>query len=88
VRIDEFKEPNPEDRTPILRIGATIYVERGTQKGIVVGKGGKMIKDVGVDAREQLEDFLQEKVYLNLNVKVDKDWRKDSDKLKRFGYLK
>ena len=64
VRINEFREPRPNDPKPVARIQATIFVERDTQKGIVVGKGGKMIKEVGVDAREQLEDFLQEKVRL------------------------
>jgi len=63
-------------------------VERDSQKGIVVGKGGQKIKDVGVDARKELEEFLQGKVHLQLHVKVEKDWRKDEDKLKAYGYLK
>lgn len=88
VRIEEFQEPKDNKSKPIIRMSATILVERNTQKRIVVGKGGNMIRQVGMDAREQLEDFLQEKVYLNLNVKVDKDWRKDSSKLKQYGYMK
>ena len=88
VRIDEFKEPNQSDKRPLTRIKASIHVERDSQKGIVVGKGGAMIKDVGVQAREKVEEFLQEKVFLNLEVKVDKNWRKDEKKLKAYGYLK
>ena len=72
----------------MIRIRATICVERDSQKGIVVGKGGAKIKQVGVEAREKLEEFLQEKVFLNLDVKVDKNWRKDEKKLKEYGYLK
>jgi GTP-binding protein Era len=72
----------------LTRIKASIHVERDSQKGIVVGKGGAMIKDVGVQAREKVEEFLQEKVFLNLEVKVDKNWRKDEKKLKAYGYLK
>lgn len=72
----------------MTRIKASIHVERDSQKGIVVGKGGAMIKDVGVQAREKVEEFLQEKVFLNLEVKVDKNWRKDEKKLKAYGYLK
>jgi hypothetical protein len=62
VRIDRFKEPTENDKSPITRIEASIYVERDSQKGIVVGKGGSKVKEVGVEARRQLEDFLQGKV--------------------------
>jgi GTPase Era involved in 16S rRNA processing len=62
VRIDEFKEPKPEDTKPMIRIKASIYVERDSQKLIVIGKGGAQIKLVGVMARKKLEDFLQSKV--------------------------
>jgi len=88
VRIDRFKEPTENDKSPITRIEASIYVERDSQKGIVVGKGGSKVKEVGVEARRQLEDFLQGKVHLQLNVKVDKNWRRDEKKLKEYGYLK
>jgi len=66
VRIEEFKEPQPDDMKPITRRRADISVERDSQKGIVVGKDGAMIKDVGSEAREKLEEFLQEKVFLAL----------------------
>ena len=72
----------------MTRIKASIHVERDSQKGIVVGKGGAMIKDVGVQAREKVEEFLQEKVFLKLEVKVDKNWIKDEKKLKAYGYMK
>lgn len=88
VRIDEFREPKPGDAKAVTRIKATVCVERDSQKGIVVGKGGVKIKEIGVEAREKLEEFLQTKVFLNLDVKVDKDWRRDEKKLKAFGYLK
>lgn len=88
VIIEEFKEPKPNDKKQLIRISATICVERESQKGMVVGKGGVKIKDVGIEARKQLEEFLQEKVLLKLNVRVDKNWRKDESKLKAFGYLK
>ena len=87
VRVTEFKEPKPDDKNPTIRIKATILVERDSQKGIVVGKGGQKIKDVGVDARKRLEDFFGEKVHLDLFVKVDKEWRRDEKKLKEYGYL-
>jgi GTP-binding protein Era len=87
VRIDEFKEPQRGDKRPVIKIKASICVERDSQKGIVVGKGGSKIKEVGVEARKQLEDFLQSSVHLDLNVRVDKNWRRDEKKLKEFGYL-
>jgi small GTP-binding protein len=87
VRIDEFKEPKPNDPKPVNRIKATVYVERDSQKLIVIGKGGAQIKQVGTMAREKIEEFLQEKVYLALEVKVNKDWRKNDEQLKEFGYL-
>jgi GTP-binding protein Era len=88
VQIDEFREPKAGDKKSIIRINATVCVERESQKGIVVGKGGVKIKEIGVEAREKLEEFLETKVFLNLGVKVDKNWRRDEKKLKAFGYLK
>ena len=88
MRIDQFREPKPGDKRDIIRIQATICVERESQVSIVVGKSGSKIKDVGVDARMKLQEFLQEKVHLGLNVKVEKNWRRDEKKLKAYGYLK
>lgn len=73
-------------RKAMIRIGATILVERDSQKGIVVGKGGRMIKDVGMVSRKKLQEFFGVKVFLDLRVKVDKNWRNSDDKLKKFGY--
>jgi GTP-binding protein Era len=81
VVISEFKE-EPD----IIRIRAEIYVERKSQKGILIGKQGSMLKKVGTEARKDMEQFFQKKVYLEQFVKVEADWRKKSTKLKRFGY--
>jgi small GTP-binding protein len=88
VRIDSFKEPKEGDRKPVIHISASVVVERESQKGIVVGKGGEIIKTIGVEAREKLEEFLQAKVYLELQVRVEKDWRKNEDILKQYGYIR
>jgi GTP-binding protein Era len=81
VVVNSFKEE--ED---IIRIRAVIYVERDSQKGIVIGKGGAILKKIGTEARNDLEQFFQKKIFLEQHVKVDADWRKDDRKLKRFGY--
>lgn len=81
VVVSAFKE----DET-IIRIMAEIYVERNSQKGIIIGKKGEAIKQLGIAARKDLEDFFQKHVHLETMVKVEKDWRKDDLKLKRFGY--
>lgn len=71
----------------IIRISADIYVERDSQKGIVIGHKGESLKKVGTAAREDLEIFFGKKIFLETHVKVEKDWRKKEAKLKRFGYL-
>ncbi len=81
VIITAFKE---EDN--IIRISAEIIVERDSQKNIIIGKAGSMIKKVGTYARQDIEEFLQQKVFLELFVKVIPDWRKKANYLKRFGY--
>ncbi|HEX4887820.1 MAG TPA: GTPase Era [Luteibaculaceae bacterium] len=70
----------------IDRISVVIYVERDSQKGILIGKGGNDIKRVGTEARKDLEKFLQKKVFMEIFVKVDKDWRNEESKLKKYGY--
>lgn len=88
VRIETFDESKRDDeRKAVIRIEATILVERDSQKGIVVGKGGTKIKDVGINARKKLQDFFSCKIFLDLRVKVDKNWRNNSDQLKKFGYM-
>lgn len=73
-------------RKGIERIYATVYVERDSQKGIIIGKGGAAIKEVGTQARLDLETLLGKKVFLDLNVKVRKNWRRDLNQIRRFGY--
>ncbi len=81
VDIEEYKESPKLDS-----IRAIIYVSRDSQKSIVIGQGGKMLKKVGIESRLDLEKFLDKKVFLELFVKVDPDWRDNASKLKRFGY--
>lgn len=81
VEVESFLEE--ED---IVRISAVIYCERDSQKGIIIGKAGTALKRVGSQARKDIEDFLQKKVFLQLFVKVDKDWRSNTGRLKHYGY--
>ncbi|MDN5203947.1 GTPase Era [Fulvivirgaceae bacterium BMA10] len=81
VVITEFHE---EEK--IIRMRAEIFVERKSQKGIIIGKEGQALKKVGIEAREELEKFFAKQVYLETFVKVEPDWRKKELKLKRFGY--
>jgi GTP-binding protein Era len=80
VLIESFKEEEG-----LVRIEATIYAERESQKGILIGKGGSMLKQVGTDARRQIEDFLGTKVFLGLFVKVRERWREDTALLDEMG---
>jgi GTP-binding protein Era len=73
-------------RKHLNRIYATIYVERDSQKGILIGKGGTTIKHIGTEARKDLETLLGTKVFLDLQVKVKKNWRRDLNQIRRFGY--
>ena len=81
VVVVSFKE---EDK--LIRISAEIHVNRKTQKSIIIGKGGAMLKKVGTEARKDIEAFLNKKVFLELYVKVSENWRDDEKKLKGFGY--
>jgi len=82
VMIEEFK-----DEEKIIRLRATLYVERDSQKGILIGKGGSSLKKVGTEARRDLESFFGKKVFLETFVKVSDNWRKERQKLRQFGYL-
>lgn len=73
-------------RKNMERIYASVYVERESQKGIIIGKGGAAIKEVGTQARKDLEILLGKKVFLDLQVKVRKNWRRDLNQIRRFGY--
>ncbi|HET7143517.1 MAG TPA: GTPase Era, partial [Anaerolineales bacterium] len=84
VRIDEFKERE----NGMAYIAATIFVERESQKGIVIGEGGKMLKSIGSAARKEIEEMGGRKVFLEVRVKVSKDWRDNQNMLNQFGYIK
>ena len=82
VRVDEFKERE----NGMLYIAATIFVERTSQKGILIGEGGRMMKAIGSAARREIEEMGGRKVFLELRAKVLKDWRNDENAMQRFGY--
>ena len=85
----QYKKEIPEsykEEPDLIRIAATLYVERSTQKAIIIGSKGSAIKKLGTDARMSIEDFLQKHVFLDLSVKVLKDWRNNELQMKRFGY--
>jgi len=82
VRLDEFTERGEQG----AYIAATLFVERESQKGIVIGDGGAMLKKIGSAARKEIEAMSGRKVFLQLRVKVAKDWRNDENALRRFGY--
>lgn len=76
-----------DEKEGAIHIMAVIYVERDSQKGIIIGKGGEKIKKIGIAARQDIEKFFGKKVYLEMFVKVEKDWRNRENKLRQFGYL-
>jgi GTP-binding protein Era len=84
IRIDEYKERNETGAF----IAATIFVERDSQKGIVIGKQGSVLKTIGTVARKAIEAMSGRKVFLDLRVKVKKNWRTDPAFLKQMGYSK
>ncbi len=81
VEVEEYLEDEE-----IIRIRALIIVERNSQKGIIIGKGGDMLKRIGREARKEMERFVGKKIFLETFVKVDKDWRSSDQKLKKYGY--
>jgi GTP-binding protein era len=81
VRVEEFKEDSK-----LIRIRVIIYVERNSQKGIIIGHQGVALKKVSSEARKSLERFFGKKIYLEIFVKVDKDWRSSQKELDSFGY--
>ena len=82
VVVESFKESDD-----IVRISAMLYCERDTQKGIIIGSKGSAIKQLGIESRASIEAFLEKKVFLDLSVKVLKDWRDQDLMMKRFGYF-
>ncbi|QNP72811.1 GTPase Era [Streptomyces roseirectus] len=79
------REDRPADR-PLLDIHANIYIERSSQKGIIIGPQGRRLKDVGIKSRKQIEALLGTPVFLDLHVKVAKDWQRDPKQLRRLGF--
>jgi GTP-binding protein Era len=86
VIVQSFKETETKSGDPLIRIGAEIFVARQSQKAIIIGKGGTAIKRLGTVARKSLETWLEQKVFLELHVKVKDNWRDDDRLLKHFGY--
>lgn len=74
------------EETGTVHIAATIYVERDSQKGIVIGKGGRLLKEAGTRARRDIEALVGSHVYLDLRVKVERDWQSDDSRIAKFGY--
>ena len=83
ITIDTFEE---KKKGRLVNIAATIHLERDSQKGIVIGKNGSKLKQIGTRSRQQIEHMLECKIYLKLFVRVQKNWRKDARAIKRFGY--
>jgi len=83
VTVDSFKE---RDDGSLISISATINVERDSQKGIIIGKKGEMLKKIGMQARKDIEELLGSRVFLELFVRVRRDWSESKHMLKEFGY--
>ena len=81
--IDDIIERDDQE---LVEVYANLFVERDSQKGIIIGKGGEAIKKVGIEARRDLEQMLGCKVFLDMQVKVKKNWRRDLNQIRRFGY--
>jgi GTP-binding protein Era len=82
VLVEKFEETDKS-----IHIMAAIYVERDSQKGIIIGKGGAKLKKVGMDARKDIEAFFGKRVFLEMFVKVEPNWRNRENKLRAFGYI-
>jgi GTP-binding protein Era len=82
VLVEKFDE-----KEETIHIMAVIYVERDTQKGIIIGRRGEKIKQVGTEARKEIERFFDKRVFLEIFVKVEDDWRNRENKLRAFGYI-
>jgi len=84
--MEEREQDADDPRVPVLQISAQLYVERDSQKGIIIGKGGARLKEVGATARAGIERLLGRRVYLDLHVKVAKDWQRDPKQLRNLGF--
>ena len=81
-----IREQLEQRETGVVYVGASIYVERGSQKGIIIGKRGAMLKEIGARARQDIEEMLGSKIFLELFVKVREDWRNKDSVLRTLGY--
>jgi GTP-binding protein Era len=81
--VDSFSE---KKKGSLVKIDATIHVERSSQKGMVIGKNGSMLKMIGTEARKEIERMVGTKVFLKLFVRIHKNWSKNTKALRRFGY--
>ena len=89
VVVEEYKEDQPTEgksKKTITKIRALIMVNRETQKGIIIGHQGNKLTKVGTEARKDIEEFIGKKVFLDLYVKVDKDWKEKDNRLNQYGY--
>jgi len=86
VQVNDYKETISKEGKPFARIFVYIIVERESQKGILLGQRGETIKELGIQARHQIEEFLGHQVYLDLQIKVEKNWRNNPEVLKKYGY--
>ena len=86
VAIEDFKDTTTSSGEPLARISAIIFVNRKTQKPILIGKNGSAMKKLGMESRKAIEIFLDRKVFLELHVKVKENWRNDDYTLRQFGY--
>ena len=82
VVVEDYKE-----KGNMVHINCIIYIERESQKGILIGKNGKALKSLGISSRKSIQNFIKQKVFLTFNVKVLKDWRKKKQQLKKLGYI-
>jgi GTP-binding protein Era len=87
VVVDEMlpREGRPES-SPMLDVRVNVFVERSSQKAIIIGKGGSRLRDVGTNARKGIEALLGQRIFLDLHVKVAKDWQRDPKQLQRLGF--
>ena len=86
VEIEQFTEEEREDGVPFVEIFARILVERKQQKGIIIGKKGARLREIGTTSRTQIEKLLGTPVYLDLHVKVAKEWQRDPRQLRKLGF--
>jgi GTP-binding protein Era len=85
IEIELFDETS---KPGLVRVSSVLYVEREAHKGIVIGAGGSKLKEIGVNARQQMETLLQQKVFLEVHVKVRRNWREKENEVRRMGYRK